>query len=116
MIRDENGLLAGYVFVDVTGRDLGGYVEDAKRRVAERVSLPTGYSLQWSGQYENMQRVKQRLKLVVPITLFLIVVLLYLNTLMCQDGDRPFPSPRSGPSGCWRARQRLDRHVGRQSP
>jgi Cu(I)/Ag(I) efflux system membrane protein CusA/SilA len=80
MIRDENGLLAGYVFVDVTGRDLGGYVDDAKRRVAERVSLPTGYSLQWSGQYENMQRVRQRLKLVVPVTLFLIVVLLYLNT------------------------------------
>ena len=80
MIRDENGLLAGYVFVDVAGRDLGGYVKEAKRRVAERVKLPTGIALQWSGQYENMERVKSRLKLVVPLTLALIVVLLYLNT------------------------------------
>jgi Cu(I)/Ag(I) efflux system membrane protein CusA/SilA len=104
MIRDENGLLAGYVFVDVTGRDLGGYVDDAKRRVAERVSLPTGYSLQWSGQYENMQRVRQRLKLVVPVTLFLIVVLLYLNTGSAMKTSIVLwrcRSPRSGPCGCW---------------
>jgi Cu(I)/Ag(I) efflux system membrane protein CusA/SilA len=80
MLRDENGFLAGYVFVDIAGRDLGGYVEDAKKVVAERVPLPTGYTLQWSGQYENMQRVRERLKLVVPITLLLIFVLLYANT------------------------------------
>ncbi len=80
MIRDENGMLAGYVYVDVTGRDIGSWVEDAKRAVAARVSLPTGYTLQWSGQYENMERVTARLKFVVPLTLFLIVILLYLNT------------------------------------
>ena len=80
MIRDENGLLAGYVFVDVAGRDLGGYVKEAKRRVAERVTFPAGITPQWSGQYENMERVKSRLKLVVPLTLALIVLLLYLNT------------------------------------
>ena len=80
MIRDENGLLAGYVFIDVAGRDIGSWVEDAKREVARRVTLPVGYALQWSGQYENLARVKERLKLVVPFTLFLIVMLLYLNT------------------------------------
>jgi Cu(I)/Ag(I) efflux system membrane protein CusA/SilA len=80
MLRDENGFLAGYVYVDVAGRDLGGYVAEAKRAVAERVTLPAGTSLVWSGQYENMLRVRQRLKLVVPITLALIFVLLYANT------------------------------------
>jgi copper/silver efflux system protein len=80
MIRDENGMLAGYVYVDLAGRDIGRYVEEAKRRVAEKVSIPTGYSLQWSGQYENMLRVRERLKIVVPITVFLIFILLYLNT------------------------------------
>jgi Cu(I)/Ag(I) efflux system membrane protein CusA/SilA len=80
MIRDENGLLAGYVYVDLSGRDIGGFVADAKRAVEEKVSLPTGYSIQWSGQYENMLRVRERLKIVVPVTLFLIFVLLYMNT------------------------------------
>jgi copper/silver efflux system protein len=80
MIRDENGQLAGYVFIDVAGRDLGGFVEEARLRVAERVRLPAGYALQWSGQYEHMLSVRERLKVVVPITLALIVVLLYLNT------------------------------------
>ncbi|HVQ35207.1 MAG TPA: CusA/CzcA family heavy metal efflux RND transporter [Candidatus Bathyarchaeia archaeon] len=80
MIRDENGQLAGYVFIDVAGRDLGGFVEDAKRAVASAVTLPAGYTLQWSGQYENMLHVKSRLRFVVPLTLAVIVVLLYLNT------------------------------------
>jgi Cu(I)/Ag(I) efflux system membrane protein CusA/SilA len=80
MIRDENGLLAGYVFIDIAGRDIGSWVEEAKRAVAQHVTLPTGYALQWSGQYENLARVKERLKLVIPLTLFLIVVLLYFNT------------------------------------
>jgi Cu(I)/Ag(I) efflux system membrane protein CusA/SilA len=80
MIRDENGMLAGYVYVDLAGRDVGGYVEEAKRLVDERVSVPTGYSIVWSGQYENMLRVRERLKVVVPITVFLIFVLLYMNT------------------------------------
>jgi Cu(I)/Ag(I) efflux system membrane protein CusA/SilA len=80
MIRDENGMLAGYVFVDITGRDVGSYVDEAKKAVTQNLSLPTGYSLIWSGQYENMIRVRERLKLVVPLTIFLIFLLLYMNT------------------------------------
>jgi copper/silver efflux system protein len=80
MLRNENGLLTGYVYVDVAGRDLGGYVDEAKQLVRNEVKLPPGYALQWSGQYEAMERVKQRLKLVLPITLFLIILLLYANT------------------------------------
>jgi Cu(I)/Ag(I) efflux system membrane protein CusA/SilA len=80
MIRDEDGMLAGYIYVDVAGRDVGSYVDEARKVVRERVKLPTGYSLSWSGQYEAMERVRERLKLVVPITLFIIVLLLYLNT------------------------------------
>ncbi len=80
MIRDENGRLSGYVYVDVSGRDIGGYVEEAKRLIREKVSLPPGYTLVWSGQYEYMQRVKERLAIVVPITLVIIFLLLYFNT------------------------------------
>jgi Cu(I)/Ag(I) efflux system membrane protein CusA/SilA len=80
MLRDENGFLSGYVYVDLAGRDIGGYVEQAKRAVGERLRLPQGVTLQWSGQYENMLRVRERLKIVVPITLALIFILLYMNT------------------------------------
>jgi Cu(I)/Ag(I) efflux system membrane protein CusA/SilA len=80
MIRDENGMLSGYVFVDIAGRDVGSYVDDAKKAVDSQLTLPTGYSLIWSGQYENMIRVRERLKIVIPITIFLIFVLLYANT------------------------------------
>lgn len=80
MIRDENGMLAGYVFVDITGRDVGGYVADAKKTVAEKLKLPTGYSIVWSGQYENMLRVRERMKIVLPVTVLLIFLLLYANT------------------------------------
>jgi len=82
MIRDENGLLSGYVYVDVAGRDLGGYVEEARRLVRDKVEpqLPTGYSIAWSGQYQYMQRVRERLTFVLPLTVFIIFVLLYLNT------------------------------------
>jgi Cu(I)/Ag(I) efflux system membrane protein CusA/SilA len=80
MIRDENGRLSGYVYVDVSGRDIGSYVHDAKLAVAKSVKVPAGYELVWSGQYEFMQRVTERLKLVVPITLFIVFLLLYFNT------------------------------------
>ncbi len=80
MIRNENGLLSGYVYVDTAESDIGGYVERAKQVVAERLTLPSGYSLEWSGQYENMLRVRERLKLVVPLVIFTIFFLLYLNT------------------------------------
>jgi len=79
MIRDENGLLSGYVYVDMTGRDVGGYVRDAKKIVMENIKLPTGYSLTWSGQYEYMQRVKDRLKIFVPLTIFIIFILYYFT-------------------------------------
>ena len=80
MLRNENGMLNGYVYVDVAGRDIGGYVAEAKRVVSEKVQLPAGYTLAWSGQYEAMERVRERLKVVLPLTLFLILLLLYLNT------------------------------------
>jgi copper/silver efflux system protein len=82
MIRDENGRLSGYVYVDVdTGkRDIGGYIQEAKAAVARDLKLPTGYTLAWSGQYEAMQRVREKLKVVLPVTLFLVFGLLYANT------------------------------------
>lgn len=78
-IRTENGQLAVYIFVDITGRDLGGYVADAQAAVAAGVQLPTGYSLGWSGQFEYLERAEARLKIVVPLTLALIFLLLFLN-------------------------------------
>ena len=80
MIRNEDGLLTGYVFVDVAGRDISSYVEEASRVVREQVKLPPGYAVLWSGQYEAMARVRARLAYIIPVTLFLVVVLLYLNT------------------------------------
>ncbi len=80
MVRDEDGMLAAYVYADVAGRDIGSYIADARRAVAEGVPLPTGTTLAWSGQWENMVRVRERLKLVLPITLVLIVLLLIANT------------------------------------
>ncbi len=80
MLRNENGMLNGYVYVDVADRDIGSYVADAKQAVAAAVNMPAGYSLVWSGQYESMERVRERLKIVLPVTLFLVVLLLYLNT------------------------------------
>jgi Cu(I)/Ag(I) efflux system membrane protein CusA/SilA len=80
MIRDENAMLSGYVYVDITGRDVGGYVTEAKKAVTDKLRLPAGYALQWSGQYENMQRVKERLKVVIPLTIFIIFLLLFMNT------------------------------------
>jgi Cu(I)/Ag(I) efflux system membrane protein CusA/SilA len=80
MINNEEGFKAGRLYVDVAGRDMGGYVEEAKRVVAEKVKLPAGYNLAWSGQYEYLQRVIERLWVVVPITLFIVFLLLYFNT------------------------------------
>ncbi|MDK9761059.1 efflux RND transporter permease subunit [Vibrio sp. D420a] len=79
MIKTENARPNGWVFVDIEGRDLGTYVENAKRAVAEQLELPAGYSLAWSGQYEYMERAKERLSIVVPITIAIIMLLLYLS-------------------------------------
>ena len=95
MIRSENARPSGWVFVDLQGRDLGGYVNEAKARVAEQLELPPGYSLGWSGQYEYLERAAERLKVVVPLTLAIIVLLLYLNFRNARDvmlilGTLPF--------------------------
>ncbi|WCJ60258.1 efflux RND transporter permease subunit [Fontisphaera persica] len=83
LIKNEDGALTGWVYVDITERDIGGYVARARQAVREKIEqaghLPPGYRLEWTGQYEHMLRVKERLKIVVPITLLLIFVLLYLN-------------------------------------
>ena len=78
-IRTENALLSAYIYVDMRGRDIDGYVQDAKRAVQKAVKFPTGYYIAWSGQFEYMERAKQRLQLVVPLTLCIIFILLYLN-------------------------------------
>jgi Cu(I)/Ag(I) efflux system membrane protein CusA/SilA len=78
-IRTENGQLAAYIFVDIRDRDLGGYVADAQKAVAASVQLPSGYYISWSGQFEYLQRAEARLRIVVPVTLLIIFLLLYLN-------------------------------------
>jgi len=79
MIRSENARLSGWTYIDIRDRDVGSYVAEAQRTVAEKVKLPTGYSLHWTGQFEYMQRALERLKLVIPFTLVIILLLLYLN-------------------------------------
>jgi Cu(I)/Ag(I) efflux system membrane protein CusA/SilA len=85
MIRSENARPSGWVFVDLQGRDLGGYVQDARGRIAQELKLPPGYSLAWSGQYEYLERAVAKLKLVLPLTLSIIVLLLYLNFRNARD-------------------------------
>ncbi|MBA3646782.1 MAG: efflux RND transporter permease subunit, partial [Gemmatimonadaceae bacterium] len=79
LIKSENANLNNVVYVDVRNRDVGGYVAEAKELLARRLSLPAGYRLEWSGQYEAMERASRRLRIVVPITLLIIFGLLYLN-------------------------------------
>jgi len=79
MIKSENARLNGWTYVDITDRDLGSYVAEAQRQVAEQIDLPAGYSLNWSGQYEYMVRAKEKLAVVAPITLAVIVLLLFIN-------------------------------------
>ena len=95
MIRSENARPSGWVFVDISGRDLGSFVAEARERVAAEVELPPGYSLRWSGQYEYWERAVERLQVVVPLTLAIIVLLLYLNFRCFGDvalilGSLPF--------------------------
>jgi len=78
-IRTENALLSAYIYVDIRGRDIGGYVADARKAVTEQVKMPPGYFATWSGQFEYMERAKEKLKIVIPVTIFIIFLLLYLN-------------------------------------
>jgi len=80
MIRDEDGLLSGYVYVDIADRDPNGYIAEADRLLRKEVQIPPGYAFVWSGDYKASQRVRERLSVILPLTLFLIVLLLYLNT------------------------------------
>jgi copper/silver efflux system protein len=80
MIRNEDGLLTGYVYVDIAGRDPMSYIEEAGGLLREKIKIPAGYAISWSGQYEGMERAKERLTVVLPLTVFLILLLLYLNT------------------------------------
>jgi Cu(I)/Ag(I) efflux system membrane protein CusA/SilA len=94
-IKSENARLNGWTLVDIEGRDLGSYVAEAQRVVAEQVELPSGYSIAWSGQYEYMVRAKERLIVVIPLTLGIIVLLLYINfrniiEVMIIMGTLPF--------------------------
>ena len=79
VVRTEDAMPTAWVYVDVAGRDIGGYVEDAREQVARDVRLPAGYTMAWSGQYEYMARSKARMQVVIPATLAIIVLLLYLN-------------------------------------
>ncbi|HHJ34497.1 MAG TPA: efflux RND transporter permease subunit, partial [Gammaproteobacteria bacterium] len=79
MIKTENARLNGWIYIDIEGRDLGSYVQEAQQVVADKVKLPAGYSISWSGQYEFMVRAVERLTTVVPVTLVIIILLLYLN-------------------------------------
>ncbi|RKZ64968.1 MAG: CusA/CzcA family heavy metal efflux RND transporter, partial [Gammaproteobacteria bacterium] len=79
MIKTENARLNGWIYIDIEGRDLGSYVQDAQQIVAEKIKLPPGYSISWSGQYEFMVRAIERLTTVVPVTLVIIILLLYMN-------------------------------------
>ncbi|MBI4653956.1 MAG: efflux RND transporter permease subunit [Nitrospirae bacterium] len=79
-IKSEEGLLTAYVYVDFSGRDIGGYVKEVKEKVSSKVKIPEGYRIQWSGEYEYFEKTRERLKLVIPLTLLIILVLIYLNT------------------------------------
>jgi Cu(I)/Ag(I) efflux system membrane protein CusA/SilA len=79
MIRDEDGLLAGYIYVDTASRDLGGYVADARALLDERLTLPPGYTLNWTGQYEYQVRARERLQILIPVVFFVIFMLLFLT-------------------------------------
>lgn len=78
-VRTENGRLVGYIYIDIHDRDIGRYVDDAKETLAKTVAMPRGYSIEWSGQFEYLARAKEKLSVVIPITLVVIFVLLYLN-------------------------------------
>jgi Cu(I)/Ag(I) efflux system membrane protein CusA/SilA len=80
MLRNENGLLTGYVYVDLAGRDARSYIDEADRLLAARLTLPSGYTLAWSGEHEDMKRVADRLRFVVPATAVLVLLLLFMST------------------------------------
>ena len=107
MISSENGLLRGTVLLNVRGRDVGSFVDEAKQAIANQVQLPAGYYIEWSGQYENQQRARSRLLIVVPIVLIVIFGLLYLTYHSALEAAHVLLAVRlrlpavSICSGCW---------------
>jgi Cu(I)/Ag(I) efflux system membrane protein CusA/SilA len=79
MIKSEMGQLTGWIYVDIEGRDVGGYVSDAKAAVARAVNLPTGYTVKWTGQYESLERVRSRMAILLPLTIAIVALILYFN-------------------------------------
>ena len=79
VLKSENARLNGWTFIDIEGVDVGSYVENAKQYLAQNLTLPAGYSIRWAGQYEYVERAKDKLKFILPLTLAIIVILLYLN-------------------------------------
>jgi len=79
-VRSENGKLVGFVFVDITTSDIAGYVHKASQLLGQRIQYPPGYYIEWAGQFQYLQAAKERLKLVIPFTLLIIFVLIYINT------------------------------------
>ena len=79
MVRTENAQLVNYIYVDMHDRDIGSYVADAQRAVADAVVMPSGYRIEWSGQFEYLERATEKLKIVVPVTMLIIFLLLFLN-------------------------------------
>jgi Cu(I)/Ag(I) efflux system membrane protein CusA/SilA len=102
MIRNENGLLAGYVFVDIETTDIGSYVKEAKKVIQDEIKLPSGVSLLWSGQYESILRVKEKLKVLLPITLLIIFLLIYMSTgSFIKTGIIGLSIPFAGVGAIW---------------
>jgi Cu(I)/Ag(I) efflux system membrane protein CusA/SilA len=102
MIKSENARPNGWIYVDIRGRDLGSYVKDAQRAVAERVALPSGYSIAWSGQFEYLERATQRLSVVVPATLAIIFLLLFMLFRNASESALVMASlPFALVGGCW---------------
>ena len=95
MIRDEAGMLVGYVYVDMDAakKDIGGYVDEAKKAVERELRLPSGYFLKWTGQYELLQQMQARMKFLVPLTLVIVLLLLYMNFGNLVDGPLGAPAP-----------------------
>lgn len=102
MIRDEDGMLTGYVYVDTAAGDLGGYIAEARKAVSERVKLPPGFAITWSGQFEAIQRMNERMWVLLPLTLGLVLLLLYLNTRsVIKTGIIALAAPLSAIGAVW---------------
>ena len=104
-IRTENGQLVGFVFVDITSSDINGYVNAASQKIDQEVKFPPGYYIQWAGQFQYLQEAEKRLSILIPFTLLIIFVLIYMNTIRSPEdiycSTCPSLSLWSERSGCF---------------